>query len=114
MRTQLEGTATEVIISNEEPFIVIGERINPSGRNRLAKSLAKGQMSMVREEATAQVESSAHIVDVNVSALHVEQIAILPKAVQTVAQTVDVPICINTSNHQALAVALQVGPVSPS
>jgi 5-methyltetrahydrofolate--homocysteine methyltransferase len=113
MQTRLEGTGPEVIISNDGPFIVIGERINPSRRSRLAKSLAEGEMSMVREEATAQVKLSAQVVDVNVSTLHVDQVAVLPKAVQTVAQTVDVPICIDTSNHHALAAALQVCPGKP-
>lgn len=53
MRRLLEGVATKVTIDSEDSFIIIGERINPSGRRRLAESLAEGDMSLVRQEALA-------------------------------------------------------------
>jgi len=54
MRTVLEGTGRKVTVDTESPFVVIGERINPSSRKRLADSLAQGNMSLVRHEALAQ------------------------------------------------------------
>ncbi len=113
MRTLLEGRARNVTIGSEGPFIIIGERINPSGRKRLAESLTRGDMSFVRQEALAQVEASAQVVDVNVGAVDVDEERILPLAVQTVAEAVDVPISIDTANHKALSAALAVCPGKP-
>lgn len=113
MHTLLEGVGMKVVIDTEGPFVLIGERINPSGRRRLAESLTQGNMSLVGQEALAQVEAAAHIIDVNVSAVDVDEEKILPLAVRTVAGAVDVPICIDTANHGALAVALAVCPGKP-
>lgn len=113
MRTLLKGTVREVAISDQTPLVIIGERINPAGKRRLGESLAQGDMSLVRHEASAQVEAGAHILDVNVSADDVDEERILPLAVQTVAEAVDVPICIDTSNHGAMAAALAVCPGRP-
>lgn len=110
MRTLLEGAARKVTIDSEGPFIIIGERINPSGRKRLAQALAQGDMSLVRLEALAQVEGGAEVIDVNVSAVDVDEERVLPLAVQTVAEAVDVPICIDTANLKALRAALAVCP----
>jgi len=113
MRTLLKGTAKEVVISDEGALLIIGERINPSGRRRLAESLAQGDMSLVRQEALAQVEAGAQVIDVNVSAVDVDEEGILPLAVQTVAEVVDVPICIDTANYEALGAALAICPGKP-
>jgi len=113
VRTLLEGGAKKVTIDCGGPFVLIGERINPSGRRRLAESLAEGEMSLVRQEALAQVEAGAHIIDVNVSTAEVAEEEILPLAVQTVAEAVEVPISIDTANHKALRAALAVCPGKP-
>lgn len=113
MRTLLEGAAKKVAIDSEGPFIIIGERINPSGRKRLAKSLAQGDLSLVRQEALAQVEAGAHIIDVNVSAVGVDEERVLPLAVQIVAETVEAPISIDTANYKALRAALAICPGKP-
>jgi 5-methyltetrahydrofolate--homocysteine methyltransferase len=113
MRTVLKGTAAEVLVSDQDRLVVIGERINPSGRARLAASLARGDMSLVRTEALAQAQAGAHVVDVNVSAADVDEKRILPLAVQTVAEVVDAPICIDTADPEALQAALSVCPGRP-
>jgi len=113
MGTLLESVGKTVTIDSEGPFIIIGERINPSGRRRLAESLAQGDMSLVRQESLAQVEAGAQIIDVNVSAVDVDEGEILPMAVQTVAEAADVPICIDTANHKALGAALATCPGKP-
>jgi len=102
-----------VTVDTGGPFVIIGERINPSGRRRLAASLAQGDMSLVRQEALAQVEAGAQIIDINVSAMDVDEERVLPLAVETVAEAVDLPICIDTANHEALAAALAVCPGKP-
>jgi len=113
VRTVLQGAATKATIDSEGPFVVIGERINPSGRRRVTESLVQGDMSLVRREALAQVEAGAQVIDVNVSAVDVDERTILPLAVQTVAETVGVPLCIDTANHNALRAALAVCPGKP-
>lgn len=113
MRTVLEGSRKKVMVDTGGPFAIIGERINPSGRKRLAESLAQGDMSLVREEALAQVEAGAHIIDINVSAADVDEKRILPLAVQTVVEAVDVPISIDTADRAALTAALAVCPGKP-
>jgi 5-methyltetrahydrofolate--homocysteine methyltransferase len=109
----LQGAARKVTIDNRAPFIIIGERINPSGRRRLAKALAQGDMSLVRQEALTQVEAGAQIIDVNVSAVDVDEERMLLLAVQTVAEAVDLPISIDTANYKALNAALEVCPGKP-
>lgn len=113
MRTVLEGAQKKVTVESEGPFVIIGERINPTGRRRLAKSLARGDLSPVTQEAFIQVESGAHIIDVNVGAVDLDDERILPLAVQVLAEAVDVPLCIDTANHKALSAALAVCPGKP-
>lgn len=81
MRTVLESATRKVTIDSKGSFAIIGERINPGGRKRLAKSLAQGDMSLERQEALAQVEAGAQVIDVNVSAVDVDEERILPLAV---------------------------------
>jgi 5-methyltetrahydrofolate--homocysteine methyltransferase len=113
METVLETAQTRVTIARYRPFVVIGERINPSGRKRLAEWLAVGDMSLVRAAALAQAEAGAHVIDVNVSGADVDEERILPLAVQTVAEVADLPICIDTADLRALAAALAVCPGKP-
>jgi 5-methyltetrahydrofolate--homocysteine methyltransferase len=113
VRTVLEGVGERVAIDSEGPFVLIGERINPSGRESLAELLARGDMSLVREEALRQVEAGAQVIDVNVSAVDVDEEGTLSVAVKEVAGVVDVPICIDTGDHRALAAALDACPGRP-
>jgi 5-methyltetrahydrofolate--homocysteine methyltransferase len=92
---------------------LIGERINPSGRKRLAESLARGDMSMVRGEAMRQADAGAQAIDVNTSDAEIDEVEILPEAVKAVAEVVGLPVVIDTSNHEALAAALEVCPGKP-
>lgn len=102
-----------VIIAPHYPFAVIGECINPSDRRRLAKSLAQGDMSLVRREAGAQVGAGAQVIDVGVSAADVDEERILRLPARTLADTVDVPCPIEPANHKALAAASTVYPGKP-
>ncbi len=106
METVLRGAKASVSISPEQPTILIGERINPTGKKRLASALQSGDLSLVQQEATAQVEAGADVLDVNVGAEGVEEENLLPQAVRLVMETVDVPVAIDTSDVPALAAAL--------
>ena len=102
METKISSAKREVVISDSGPTILIGERINPTGKKKLAGALKAGNFDVVRQEATAQVEAGADILDVNVVATDVDEISVLPKAIETVMGAVDVPLCIDINNPAAL------------
>ena len=108
MQTRLSSPKKEVIIGDDQPTVLIGERINPTGRKKLAEALKAGNLEIVRQEALAQVQAGADILDVNVGTFGVDEVALLPKAVQMVMDTVDVPLCLDSSNPDALEAALKV------
>ena len=100
-------------ISPEGPTVIIGERLNPTGHSRLAEALRKGDWDLIRQEATSQVEQGAAIIDINVGAMGVDEVAVLPHAVRVVSEVVGVPLCLDSANPQALEVALKVCPGKP-
>jgi 5-methyltetrahydrofolate--homocysteine methyltransferase len=108
METILIGTREKVIVSHKKPTVLIGERINPTGKKRLAAALAEGNLDLVWQEAEAQVEAGADVLDINVGAAGVDEVDLLPKAVRLVMETVDVPVCIDSANIEALRAALDV------
>ncbi|MFZ5918918.1 MAG: dihydropteroate synthase [Chloroflexota bacterium] len=106
MQTILKGRGKKVIIGDDRPTAILGERINPTGKKKLAAALVAGDLTVVRQEALAQIEAGADILDVNVGAAGVDEIDLLPQAVKLVLETVDAPIAIDTANGEALAAAL--------
>ncbi len=108
IETKVLSATREVIISDQQPTVLIGERINPTGKKRLQEALQTGNMDIVREEATAQVRAGADILDVNVSTIGVNDVAMLPTAVLAVMSVVEVPLCLDCTNPTALEAALKV------
>ena len=108
METILKSAKKTVAISPEKPTVLIGERINPTGKKRLAAALAEGDLEVVRKLALAQVEAGADVLDVNVGAAGVDEVDLLPRAVRVVMETVDVPVCIDSADVNALRAALAV------
>ena len=108
METKLSSATKEVIIGDGKPTVLIGERINPTGRKKLSQALTEGNLEVVRSEARAQVEAGADIIDVNVGAFGVDEVALLPQAVRAAMKTVDAPLCIDSANPEALAAALKI------
>jgi len=106
METVLKGTGKKVVIGDGRPTAILGERINPTGKKRLAAALLADDLEVVRQEAVAQVEAGADLLDVNVGAAGVDEENLLPRAVRAVMDVVDVPICIDTPDAGALAAAL--------
>jgi 5-methyltetrahydrofolate--homocysteine methyltransferase len=113
LETTVSSATREVIIGGGRPTVLIGERINPTGKKRLAEALRAGSLDVAREEAIAQVAAGADILDVNVGATGVDEITMLPLAVQAVAEVVDVPLCLDSRKVEALAAALAVCPGRP-
>src|SRR5512136_2873879 len=106
METVLRGTGKKVMIGEGRPTVILGERINPTGKKRLAAALVAGDLEVVRQEALAQVEAGADILDVNVGAAGVDEVDLLPRAVKLVLETVQAPVAVDTADREALAAAL--------
>lgn len=108
METILESPSKRVKIGPESPFVIIGERINPTGRKALARELQEGKMERVVADALAQVESGAAMLDVNAGVPGADEPALLVQLVELVQGTTDVPISLDSSVVAALAAALPV------
>jgi 5-methyltetrahydrofolate--homocysteine methyltransferase len=106
METVLKGSGKKVVIGEGRPTAILGERINPTGKKKLAAALVAGDLEVVRQEALAQVAAGADILDVNVGAAGVNEQELLPRAVRLVLETVGTPIAIDTADREALAAAL--------
>jgi len=86
--------------------VIIGERINPTGRAKLAEELREGKMDKAISDAVAQAEAGADYIDVNVGAAGVDEVALLPRLVQAVAAETGLPVCVDSADPAALAAAL--------
>jgi len=110
METHLSHQGNTVIISPEHPFVIIGERINPTRRKRLAETMREGDFSVVQEDACKQVEAGAQVLDVNAGIPGADEPFLLRGAVQAVMEVTSAPLCIDTANPDALEAALSVYP----
>jgi len=108
METRVSSPRKEVVIGDNQPTVLIGERINPTGKKKLAEGLKAGDLEIVRSEAVAQVQAGADILDVNVGTFGVDEVALLPRAVQAVMDITDVPLCIDSNNPAALEAAVRI------
>jgi 5-methyltetrahydrofolate--homocysteine methyltransferase len=104
----VSSATKEVVIGDSRPTVLIGERLNPTGKAKLAAALQAGDMQVVQAEALAQVQAGADVLDVNVGAPGVDEVSLLPRAVQAVMEVVDVPLCLDSHNVKALEAALKV------
>ena len=108
METKISTPTREVIISCYCPTVIIGERINPTGKKKMAEALKAGDLSIVKKEALEQVAAGATILDCNVNTQGVDDVKLLPEAIKIIMDTVDVPICIDSPNLDALEAGLKV------
>ncbi len=106
--TLLSSPNKEVRIGFDQPFVIIGERINPTGRKILAEEMKAGDYSRVISDALAQVEAGAHMLDVNAGIPLADEPAILAEAIKLVQSVTDVPLSIDSSIVAALESGLSV------
>ena len=104
--TKLCSASKEVTIGFDQPFCVIGERINPTGRKLLAKEMTQGDFSRVEADAVAQVEAGATMLDVNAGIPLADEPGILSTAIKTIQAITDVPLSIDSSIVAALKAGL--------
>lgn len=106
--TMISSATKEVVIGAGRPFVMIGERINPTGRKLLAAEMKEGDFSRVEADAIAQVAAGAQMLDVNAGIPLADEPALLAKAIQLVQSVTDVPISIDSSIVEALEAGLAV------
>jgi 5-methyltetrahydrofolate--homocysteine methyltransferase len=108
VETRLHSKTRSATIGGEHPFIMIGERINPTGRKKLGAEMAAGDFSRVQSDAAAQVAAGAQILDVNAGVPGEDEPKLLVSAIRTITETTDVPLCLDSSVAEALEAALSV------
>jgi 5-methyltetrahydrofolate--homocysteine methyltransferase len=105
--TVISSASKEVVIGFDRPFVVIGERINPTGRKLLAQEMKDGDFSRVEADALAQVAAGAHVLDVNAGIPLADEPALLAQAIKLVQSLTDVPLSIDSSVVEALESGLE-------
>lgn len=109
MKTKLLSPGRkEVIIGDNLPTVLIGERINPFGKGPIKQALISGAMESIREEALKQVEAGADILNVCVNAFGIDESVVLPRVISEIIRTVDVPLCLESRNPVALEETLKL------
>jgi 5-methyltetrahydrofolate--homocysteine methyltransferase len=106
--TVVSSATREVTLGFDRPFVIIGERINPTGRKLLAEEMRNGDFSRVERDAIAQVEAGAHMLDINAGIPLADEPGILAKTIQLVQSLVEVPLSIDSSIVEALEAGLAV------
>jgi 5-methyltetrahydrofolate--homocysteine methyltransferase len=104
--TVLSSATREVVIGFDRPFVVIGERINPTGRKLLAEEMKAGDFSRVERDVIAQVEAGAHMLDVNAGIPLADEPAIMARTIRLVQSLTDLPLSIDSSVVEALEAGL--------
>ncbi len=113
MHTVLKSAGKEVTIGIDKPFVMIGEKINPTGNKKLAAALQEGNLDAVRQLAARQVAWGADVLDVNVGVPGLDEVQMIARVVEIVGQAVDVPICIDSGKAEILAAGLKAAPGKP-
>lgn len=104
--TTLSSPSQTVTIRRDLPTVIIGERINPTGRKKVLAALQQGDFDIVRQDAIDQVAAGAAVLDVNAGVPGADEAALLAQVMQAVMDVTDVPLCIDTADPEALAAAL--------
>ena len=107
MHTVLSSATKTITIGPDQPFCIIGERINPTGRKIFQEQLRAGDLSAIERDVIAQVEAGATMLDVNMGAPLIDEPVVLAQAVRLVQSLTDLPLCIDSSVVEALEAGLQ-------
>ena len=108
MHTTVSSPSKTVTIGPDQPFCIIGERINPTGRKAFQEQLRAGDLSQVLVDVDEQIAGGAHILDVNMGVPLADEPALLAQAIQLVQERTDLPVCIDSSVVEALEAGLSV------
>lgn len=108
MQTTISSASRTVTIGGDQPFCIIGERINPTGRKAFQEQLRAGDLSQVLVDVDEQIAGGAHVLDVNMGVPLADEPALLAQSIQLVQEKTDLPICIDSSVVEALEAGLAV------
>ncbi|HSL41844.1 MAG TPA: dihydropteroate synthase [Anaerolineales bacterium] len=113
MHTILKSNTKEAIIGADRPFVMIGEKLNPTGLKKLGQALVEQNFDYVKYLAQRQVAWGAEVLDVNVGHPQIDEVAIMPRVVEAVLSVVDVPLCIDSNEPRILEAGLKLAPGKP-
>jgi 5-methyltetrahydrofolate--homocysteine methyltransferase len=113
MHTILKSNGREVTIGADKPFVIIGEKINPTGIKKLGQALVDQNFDYVKHLAQRQVAWGADVLDVNVGHPQIDEAAIMPKVVEAILSVVAVPLCIDSNEPKILEAGLNASPGKP-
>ena len=113
MYTILKSDKKEIVIGIDKPFVMIGEKINPTGIKKLGLALVEKNMDYVKQLAIRQVSWGADVLDVNVGHPQIDEAEIIPMVVEAVKSVVDVPLCIDSNEPKILEAGLNAAPGKP-
>jgi len=106
MHTVLRSPSRTVTIGHDQPFCIIGERINPTGRKKYQEQLRAGDLSQIEVDVIAQVNGGAHVLDVNMGVPLTDEADLLARAIRLIQSVTDLPLCIDSSVFEALEAGL--------
>lgn len=113
MHTILKSATKELKIGIDCPFVIIGEKINPTGHKKLGAALTEGNFDYIRQLVERQIAWGAEVLDVNVGVPGLDEVAMIPKVVELIASLTDAPICLDSGNPEVLAAGLAAAPGKP-
>ena len=106
VETRLTSRKETVLIGPAHPLVIIGERINPTGRKKLARALESEDFKLLQKEAKKQVRAGARVLDINVGLSGLDETRLLPRAVQALQEVTDCPLCLDSAQSKALEAGL--------
>jgi 5-methyltetrahydrofolate--homocysteine methyltransferase len=107
MHTVVQSASKTVTIGHDQPFVIIGERINPTGRKKFQELLRAGDLSTIAVDVESQIKGGADMLDVNMGVPLTDEPALLSKAIKMIQEITDLPICIDSSVIEALQAGLE-------
>jgi len=107
MHTVVQSASKTVTIGHDQPFVIIGERINPTGRKKFQELLRAGDLSTIAVDVDSQIKGGADMLDVNMGVPLTDEPALLSKAIKMIQGMTDMPICIDSSVIEALQAGLE-------
>lgn len=113
MNTRINSENKEIVISPDRPFVLIGEKINPTGRKKLATALGEGNLDFVRSLVLEQVSWGADILDVNVGVPGIDEVAVMKEVVKLISTITDIPLCLDSANIDVLSAGLETAHGKP-
>jgi len=113
VHTILKGKVKEIVIGIDRPFVMIGEKINPTGRKKLAAALTEGNYDYLRQLVENQMAWGAEVLDINVGVPGLDEVSVMPKVIDLVSSITDNPLCLDSGSPEVLAAALAVAPGRP-